>query len=205
MFRSAGRSWRSSALYHIGKMENPVLSNLRRAPCSSRSTSLCACNTRTSILHLLERCRLPHDLSSVPKYSVFSGAPKDTRTKPTELSDNEYHEKADRTLGSLSAFFEDIGDNFRENPDYDVMYASGVLTVSLLPGYTIVMNKQSPNHQIWLSSPISGPKRYDFENETWTYHHDGSTLHDLLSKEVSELLKRPVDFTGCDFGQSKSS
>lgn len=27
---------------------------------------------------------------------------------------------------------------------------------------TYVLNKQPPNKQIWLSSPISGPKRYDW-------------------------------------------
>ena len=29
---------------------------------------------------------------------------------------------------------------------------------------TYVINKQTPNKQIWLSSPISGPKRYDLSN-----------------------------------------
>ena len=41
----------------------------------------------------------------------------------TELNDNEYHEKADQTLESLTSFFEDIGDNFKDNLDYDVTYS----------------------------------------------------------------------------------
>ena len=30
------------------------------------------------------------------------------------------------------------------------------------PKGTYVLNKQPPNKQIWLSSPVSGPKRYDW-------------------------------------------
>jgi frataxin len=68
-----------------------------------------------------------------------------------------------------------------------------------------VINKQPPNKQIWLSSPISGPKRFDWvirgagqhEKEDseygagddgewgrWVYLRDGSSLSELLEKEV---------------------
>ena len=59
------------------------------------------------------------------------------------------------------------------------------------------MNKQPPNKQIWLSSPSSGPKRYDWVvmgeamhqkegagTSDWLYMRDGSSLTDLLKKEV---------------------
>ena len=40
--------------------------------------------------------------------------------------------------------------------------ADGVLTVNLGGEQGIyVINKQTPNRQIWLSSPLSGPKRLD--------------------------------------------
>jgi frataxin len=60
-----------------------------------------------------------------------------------------------------------------------------------------VLNKQPPNMQIWLSSPMSGPKRYDWvvigesmhEKEgaghgSWVYLRDGSSLASLLKKEL---------------------
>lgn len=62
---------------------------------------------------------------------------------------------------------------------------------------TYVLNKQPPNKQIWLSSPITGPKRFDWlvqgEGQTqkegagvgeWVYLRDGSVLTDLLRKEL---------------------
>ena len=60
-----------------------------------------------------------------------------------------------------------------------------------------VINKQPPNKQIWLASPISGPKRYDYvvmsEGQNakegtgkgeWVYMRDGSTLSELLRTEI---------------------
>lgn len=60
-----------------------------------------------------------------------------------------------------------------------------------------VLNKQPPNKQIWLSSPISGPKRFDWvvmqEGQNakegggvgdWVYLRDGTSLTDVIRKEL---------------------
>ena len=50
---------------------------------------------------------------------------------------------------------------------YDISLAMGVLTVDLGGGRgTYVVNKQSPNRQLWLSSPRSGPSRFDWDGES---------------------------------------
>lgn len=77
-----------------------------------------------------------------------------------------------------------------------------MLTLQFPPHGTYVLNKQPPNRQIWLSSPISGPKRYDWVREggndnrgegegdgeggggQWVYLRDGSTLTGLLEDEL---------------------
>ena len=43
----------------------------------------------------------------------------------------------------------------------------GVPTVRLGELGTYVINKQTPNRQIWMSSPISGPVRYDWAPGGW--------------------------------------
>ena len=69
-----------------------------------------------------------------------------------------------------------------------------MLTVKLGDRYgTYVINRQTPNRQIWLSSPVSGPKRYDFIDGSWTYKHDGVTLHQLLQNEIEKIISG-VDF-----------
>jgi len=49
---------------------------------------------------------------------------------------------------------------------WEVEYSSGVLTLSLGPHGTYVINKQPPNQQIWLSSPFSGPMRFSHAYDT---------------------------------------
>lgn len=70
---------------------------------------------------------------------------------------------------------------------------SGVLTF-VHPNGTYVINKQPFNRQIWLSSPVSGPKRYDWDCDDWVSARDGSRMKDLLKEEVG--IK--VGFVGLD-------
>jgi frataxin len=86
---------------------------------------------------------------------------------------------------------------------------SGVATIDVHGKGTYVINKQPPNKQIWLSSPLSGPKRYDWvvsgesmhQKEgagegSWVYLRDQSTLDEVLLKElgvdVNEIEIPPV-------------
>lgn len=85
---------------------------------------------------------------------------------------------------------------------------AGVLNVVSPAIGTFVLNKQPPNKQIWLSSPISGPKRFDwvlqgdmahekqdtrgFLNGQWIYLRDGSNLTDLLNEELAISLPTDV-------------
>jgi frataxin len=62
----------------------------------------------------------------------------------------------------------------------------GVLTLSLGSKGTYVLNKQAPNKQIWSSSPVSGPVRYDWQNGRWVYLRDGHEMLERLSSELSE-------------------
>lgn len=79
----------------------------------------------------------------------------------------------------------------------------------IVPGIgTYVLNKQPPNKQVWLSSPVSGPKRYDWvipgdvmhekqetrpsANGQWIYLRDGSNLTDLLNAELGLNMSKDI-------------
>lgn len=68
----------------------------------------------------------------------------------------------------------------------------GVLTIGLGSHGTYVLNKQAPNQQIWSSSPISGPARYDWTGDAWVYRRSGAEMFDQLSNELSQLFARAV-------------
>lgn len=115
------------------------------------------------------------------------------QTSLSELHIEEYHTLSDATMTTLLERLEDLLDGFGNN-DAEVDYHSGVLTLKLGPHGTYVINKQPPNKQIWLSSPLSGPKRYDYVRATddWRYSRDGEELSMLLQRELSEMLGRDV-------------
>src|SRR6186713_1316107 len=117
-----------------------------------------------------------------------SAAPPSTTA--AKISVDTYHRLADKYIDELVAELEDLQE---EREEVDVEYSAGVLTLIFPPKGTYVLNKQPPNKQIWLSSPVSGPKRYDFvsdgEDGKWVYLRDGSTLTDLLKEELSIGLK----------------
>eukprot|EP01111_Echinosteliopsis_oligospora_P009831 TRINITY_DN2955_c0_g1_i1.p1 TRINITY_DN2955_c0_g1~~TRINITY_DN2955_c0_g1_i1.p1 ORF type:complete len:207 (+),score=30.24 TRINITY_DN2955_c0_g1_i1:66-623(+) len=101
--------------------------------------------------------------------------------------EDDYHEKADE-------FIEELQDKLQHLeeiniPDFDLEYSNGVLTVSLGKKGTYVFNKQSPNRQIWWSSPISGPKRFEYDSalNQWVNNRDRIPLLSTLSQEIKRL------------------
>ncbi len=60
----------------------------------------------------------------------------------------------------------------------------------LLFAFSYVLNKQTPNRQLWLSSPLSGPRRFDWceRREHWVYARDDGALHELLTREFRWVL-----------------
>ncbi|KYK55270.1 mitochondrial iron uptake protein [Drechmeria coniospora] len=120
-----------------------------------------------------------------------------------ELADGEYHDLADTYLDAVLAKFELLQDS-RE--DIDIEFAAGVMTITVADKGTYVINKQPPNKQIWLSSPISGPKRYDWcilgqgqaEKEgtgsgSWVYVRDGVSLSELILQELGVTIDKSAD------------
>ncbi|XP_018575890.1 frataxin, mitochondrial [Anoplophora glabripennis] len=116
------------------------------------------------------------------------------------VDSNVFEKVCEETLESLTEFFEELMERKETLKNADVSYSDGVLTVSLGNKLgTYVINRQSPNRQIWLSSPVSGPKRYDFvvNGNYWIYKHDMVPLHRLLQNELSTILGEKVDLSKC--------
>jgi len=118
-----------------------------------------------------------------------------------QWSQVDYETIVDETLESLTETFENLLD--KHKLPSDVTYGNGVLTVELDKYGTYVINKQTPNRQIWLSSPFTGPKRYDFIDQHWIYKHDGVSLHKLLNNELRHIFTndRTINFQTCTYGK----
>lgn len=124
--------------------------------------------------------RLRHLVPRLRRY--FSPRPLTPQTWP----EAEFSEQAGETLEALSESLTEACDALEA---FDAEFSQGVLTVRLGASGTYVMNTQTPNRQIWLSSPVSGPYRYyyDADSSEWLCTRDHHRLHDLLAGELRDL------------------
>ena len=85
------------------------------------------------------------------------------------VDSNAYLKLTNETLESINDRFSELIEDYETLDGGDTTLSDGVLTVKLNQYGTYVINKQSPNKQIWLSSPVSGPYRYDILKVINTY------------------------------------
>ena len=109
--------------------------------------------------------------------------------------ESNFSRKANGYLETLGEKLETWADESSEE-EVECEYSDGVLTISLgAQRGTYVLNKQAPNKQIWWSSPISGPHRFEEDGERWVDARRGEAkdcLDDLetkLTKEWGEIFK----------------
>ncbi|WFD32632.1 ferroxidase [Malassezia sp. CBS 17886] len=166
-----------------------------RAPSARALTSALACPLAPGAA----RPRAPaaaRPLASAPARSLTLHA--------SEITPQEYNKRVDASLDALTAQLEEVLETTDVDAlgagnasEWDVEYATGVLTLRLGAFGTYVINKQPPSKQIWLSSPVSGPKRFDYDasEDVWFTHKDGCThqLHALLNAELSNVFQQPLE------------
>lgn len=102
-----------------------------------------------------------------------------------KLTDEEYHNYSSQTFDQI---LDELDNFFEENKimEAEVDEEAGVMEINCSEG-TYIINKQPPTKQIWLSSPISGPKRFDYYDGSWTCLRDGEKLSDLLQNEMNQM------------------
>lgn len=104
------------------------------------------------------------------------------------LTDAEYQHHSTEALDIIN---DELDSFFESNRimEAEVDEDSGVMEINISEG-TYVINKQPPTKQIWLSSPISGPKRFDFHNGNWISLRDNLKLCDLLEEEINSVYQK---------------
>ena len=105
-------------------------------------------------------------------------------TRSASSANDDYVALADEALDTILEKADELSD---ARDDVECELSSGVLTLKTPEG-TWVLNKQVPNRQLWLSSPVSGPCRFEHVDGTWTHTRDGSSLAELLERELGLIM-----------------
>jgi len=108
------------------------------------------------------------------------------------LSEARFHEVSEHTLESIMSLLAPLESELDD--DVDISYSQGVLNMNLGKHGFWVINKQTPNRQLWWSSPLSGPRRYEFHDaggggciEEWKGTADQKDMLGLLTAEILQV------------------
>lgn len=97
---------------------------------------------------------------------------------------------------SLNSLLEKLEEKELQLPStFDADFSQGVLTIKFTSQIIYVLNKQPPNQQIWLSSPFSGPKRFEWRSsdKSWRDVRDEKVeLVEFLEAEFRDKLKLEI-------------
>ncbi|GAB2288785.1 hypothetical protein Dimus_036650 [Dionaea muscipula] len=153
---------------------------------SPRAFGICPCTLSSSPSFVTRNlCSRPLDIE-VPASRDYSST----------LQEEEFHMLADSTIHDLLEKLEEYGDSIQID-GFDIEYGNQVLTLKLGDLGTYVLNKQTPNRQIWLSSPVSGPARFDWDSKTeaWVYRRNGATLFRVVESELEQLCGESISLS----------
>ena len=160
----------------------------------SRALARRSRQVRRSITHREEGRKLPREMVAAmtadgDASSYFESmrsrvAAADATRSASSAAGDDYVALADECLDTILEKADELSD---ERDDVEAELSSGVLTLKTPQG-TWVVNKQVPNRQLWLSSPVSGPCRYEYVDGTWTHTRDGSSLSELLERELGLIM-----------------
>lgn len=108
------------------------------------------------------------------------------------LSEGAFHQLGDAALEAVQDLLQSLEDAVADSAtaadcsvdDVDLSLSQGVLTISLQlksGGSKVwVINKQTPNRQLWWSSPLSGPRRYEYVPRSDAASADAEEWQQLL-------------------------
>lgn len=99
-------------------------------------------------------------------------------------NDTQFNSLAEKTIENL---FDSIEREIGHMAEVDL--EGGILNAELDDGRIYIINKHSPNRQIWLSSPLSGAHHFSFDSGAgeWVSTRGDARLIGLLESELSSI------------------
>ena len=92
------------------------------------------------------------------------------------MTESEFHRAVDAVLARVESRVEN-------EPGLDVDLEAGILTVSLADGSRIIVNRQTPNREIWVAAR-SGGFHFAWRDGEWRDTRSGEELFAALARLI---------------------
>lgn len=103
------------------------------------------------------------------------------------MTDSEFHQQVDELLIS----FEETIDDSDVELDYE--NSNNILTLYCRDGSQIILNKQTPLHQLWVATKANG-HHFEFNNDVWIDNRTQQSLAVVLTDAVKNQGGEHVSF-----------
>ncbi|HGF8732283.1 iron donor protein CyaY [Neisseria meningitidis] len=98
-------------------------------------------------------------------------------------------------IRASEALFEHIEDQIDENGwDFDCRFAGNVLTIEAADGTQIIVNRHTPNQELWIAAK-SGGYHFAEQNGKWLATRDSRDFYDVLNEALSAASGEAVAIT----------
>lgn len=96
------------------------------------------------------------------------------------MDESRFNQLADEMLARIEAAFADIDSDF----DYELK-PGGVIELEFSGGSKIIINRHTAAREIWVAAR-SGGFHFKLDGDMWVNTRDGTRLHELLERCMSE-------------------
>lgn len=103
------------------------------------------------------------------------------------MNDAEYHQIVDEILISLEDALDDC------EVDIDSESASGILTLTFPNGSKIIINKQTPLHQIWVATKFNG-HHFNLQQDLWIDERSGAEFWTFMDEAATKQAGQQLSF-----------
>jgi CyaY protein len=105
---------------------------------------------------------------------------------PGIMNETDFHRAVDAVLARIEAAAEDV-------PELDVDLEAGILTLTCADGSRIIVNRQTPNREIWVAAR-SGGFHFSSREGAWRDTRSGDELFASLARVIASQAGVQVDF-----------
>jgi len=92
------------------------------------------------------------------------------------MNETDFHRAVDAVLARIEAAAEDV-------PELDVDLEAGILTLTCADGSRIIVNRQTPNREIWVAAR-SGGFHFSSREGAWRDTRSGDELFASLARVI---------------------
>lgn len=102
------------------------------------------------------------------------------------MTESEFLQHSDRLFTYIEDQIDEAG------WDFDCRTSGNVLTIEVADGTQIIVNRHTPNQELWIAAK-SGGYHFSRQNNLWLATRDGSEFFNVLNEALSSASGEAVD------------